>query len=57
MSIDTIRTEPASTDTTESARRVVDVSNLRADRIEAFADGGAIHLERRGGRTYLVADG
>ena len=59
MNVDTIRTDPESTsaDPTESARRVVDVSDLRAGRIEAFAGGGAVHLERRGGRTYLVADG
>ena len=54
MDVDTIRTEP---EPTPEARRVVDVSELRADRIESFADGGAVHLERRGGKTYLVADG
>jgi hypothetical protein len=61
MDVDTIRTEPESepesADAPDAARHVVDVSDLRADRIEAFADGGAVHLERRGGRTYLVADG
>jgi len=59
MNVDTIRTEPESepTDATRAARRVVDVSDLRADRIEAFADGGTVHLERRGAKTYLVADG
>jgi hypothetical protein len=59
MNVDTVHTklesEPAAA--TERARRVVDVSELRADRIEAFADGGSVHLERRGGKTYLVADG
>ena len=58
VSLDTIRTGPESepTEATRAARRVVDVSELRADRIEAFADGGTVHLERRGARTYLVAD-
>jgi hypothetical protein len=59
MNVDTIRTDTPAEPTVAAgdARRVVDVSELRADRIEAFADGGAVHLERRGGRTYLVADG
>lgn len=59
MNVDTIRTEQESepTDVAHDVRHVVDVSDLRADRIEAFADGGAVHLERRGGRTYLVAEG
>ena len=61
MNVDTIRTqpepEPGSADTADAGRHVVDVSDLRADRIEAFAGGDAVHLERRGGRTYLVADG
>ena len=56
MNVDTIRTEPEPEPATE-ARRVVDVSEIRADRIEAFADGGVVHLERRGAKTYLVADG
>jgi len=56
MTVDTIRTEPEP-EPTPGTRRVVDVSELRADRIEAFADGGAVHLERRGAKTYLVADG
>ena len=57
MNIDTIRTEPESTDRAGRRRRVVDVSDLRTDRIETFVGGDAVHLERRGGRTYLVADG
>ena len=59
MNVDTIRTEPEPETgvAAGNARRVVDVSELRTDRIESFADGGAVHLERRGGRTYLVADG
>lgn len=59
MNVDTIRTGPESksTETAWATRRVVDVSDLRADRIEAFADGGTVHLERRGAKTYLVADG
>ncbi|MDX1748059.1 MAG: hypothetical protein R3324_19165 [Halobacteriales archaeon] len=56
MNVDTIRTEPKP-EPAAGARRVVDVSELRADSIESFADGGAVHLERRGGKTYLVADG
>lgn len=59
MNVDTVSTDPTPEPATaaERARSVVDVSDLRADRIEAFADGGPVHLERRGGRTYLVADG
>jgi hypothetical protein len=59
MDVDTIHTErePERGEVSGDARRVVDVSELRADRIEAFADGGAVHLERRGAKTYLVADG
>lgn len=59
MDIDTIRTEPEPEPTASpgDARRVVDVSDLRTDRIEAFAGSGAVHLERRGAKTYLVADG
>jgi hypothetical protein len=59
MNVDTIRTEPKPEPTAaaEGTRRVVDVSELRADRIESFADGSAVHLERRGAKTYLVADG
>lgn len=59
MNVDTIRTEPKSEADVAAgdARHVVDVSELRADRIEAFAGNDAVHLERRGGKTYLVADG
>lgn len=59
MNVDTIRTEPESepAEAARATRRVVDVSDLRADHIEAFADGGTVHLERRGAKTYLVADG
>jgi hypothetical protein len=55
MNVDTIRTDPTPTTAPTGARRVVDVSDLRADRIESFAAGAAsVHLERRGGKTYLV---
>lgn len=59
MNVDTVRTdpEPESPNVARDARHVVDVSDLRADRIESFAGGDAVHLERRGGRTYLVAEG
>jgi hypothetical protein len=59
MNVDIVHTEPEPEPAavTERARRVVDVSELRTDRIEAFADGDSVHLERRGGKTYLVADG
>lgn len=57
MNLDTIRTEREPEPDVGAVRRAVDVSELRADRIEAVADGDAVHLERRGGRTYLVADG
>lgn len=56
MNVDVIRTEPAPTAAPADARRVVDVSDLRTDRIESFAAGAAVHLERRGGRTYLVTE-
>lgn len=39
-------------------RRRVDVSDLRADGVAAYArhqPGTAFYLERRGDRTYLVA--
>ncbi len=37
---------------------VVDVSNLPATRVVDYADeaGGRVHLERKGGRTFLVAE-
>lgn len=57
MHLDTIRTEQEPEADVGAVRRAVDVSELRADRIEAVADGDAVYLERRGGRTYLVADG
>ena len=59
MSIDTIRTEPEPEPERPSGRRVLDVSDVAVDQLRAFVAGtGAeeLHLERRGGRTYLVAE-
>jgi len=57
MSIDTIRTKSGGP-TTE--RRVLDVSHVTAREVRAFvraADAGDdVYLERRGGRTYLLAE-
>jgi hypothetical protein len=60
--IDTIRTESPSEPETvdESERRRIDVSDLRAERVADYArsavpKGTTVHLERRAGRTFLVA--
>lgn len=60
MSIDTI---PAATGAEQSsltghARRVMEVSDLYADEVQAFAEesvDGECFFERRAGRTFLVA--
>ena len=58
MSIDTIRTEPGGP---TAKQRVLDVSDITASEVRAFVrastveSGESVHLERRGGRTYLVA--
>lgn len=48
----------AATGSTTGARRV-DVTDLCAESVAKYArhHGVDLHLERRGGRTYLVADG
>lgn len=59
MAIDTIRVRTESSAGGGSARApgVVDVSDLPAARIRDLARGAAdgVYLERRGGRTFLVA--
>lgn len=52
MAIDTIHTRPEPT--TVQTAGVVDVSGLHTETIEQFASGETVHLERRGGRTFLV---
>jgi hypothetical protein len=41
------------------ARRSIDITDMRTRRVREYArrqrDAGELHLERRGGRTYLVA--
>lgn len=58
MAIDVIHTKPEpraqARANGETTPRVVDVSGLPAARVEAFAAGADVHLERRAGRTYLV---
>lgn len=73
MSIDTIHTMPVedesqprsveptgtSTDRSPATRRVLEVSEVDADEVTAYArtvDDSEVYLERKGGRTYLVAD-
>jgi hypothetical protein len=59
MSIDTIRTGPEPDSDRSSGRRVLDVSDVAVDRLGAFVagtDAERLHLERKGGRTYLVAE-
>ncbi|WP_254546263.1 hypothetical protein [Halomarina pelagica] len=42
-------------------RRAIDVTDVTAARVEEYArtaiDHDRVHLEQRGGRTFLVADG
>lgn len=73
MSIDTIHTMPvedesqprsvepagATTERSATSRRVLEVSEVDADEVTAYArtvDDPEVYLERKGGRTYLVAD-
>lgn len=68
MSIDTIHTGRAETEpaaptgesrSPESTRQVLEVSEVDADEVTAYArtvDDGEVYLERKGGRTFLVAD-
>jgi hypothetical protein len=41
-----------------AADRCIDITDARTDRVESYVaeTGGAVHLERRGGRTFLVVD-
>jgi len=68
MSIDVIRTDPerstpSTTDRREESRRdrqcSIDVSDVSAATVATYARDAigtdAVHLERRGGRTFLVA--
>lgn len=56
MSIDVVRTgtRPAR----EQARRVVDVTDVTATRVAEYARDADddVYLERKGARTFLVAD-
>jgi hypothetical protein len=44
--------------TDTSPRRCVDVTDVATDRVQGYAADapGEAHLERRGGRTFLVVD-
>lgn len=46
------------TDAPRPNRLSIDVTDATAADVRAFAadDGRSVHLERRGGRTFLVAD-
>ena len=65
-SIDTIRTEASTTETTtanrdDPHRKTLDVSDVDPDRVTAYAQATAeeghpeLYFERKGGRTFLVA--
>lgn len=58
MSIDTIRTEPIENESPTPARQILEVSDVDAEEVAAYArtvDDPEVYLERKGGRTYLVA--
>ena len=62
MAIDVVRTRER-TETKPKSRRVLDVSGVPAARVAEYAReaaaGGAgddVYLERKGGRTFLVAN-
>lgn len=57
MSIDVVRTR-ARPETREQARRVLDVSDVTATRIAEYARDvdDDVYFERKGARTFLVAD-
>jgi hypothetical protein len=44
--------------TEPTARQCVDITEARTDRVESYAEraAGPVHLERRGGRTFLVVE-
>lgn len=58
MSIDTVRVRTDTNSTPRPDRRVFDVSERPSEEIVAYARDttGDCYLERKGGRTYLVAD-
>jgi hypothetical protein len=58
MSIDTVRVRTDTDSTPTPSRRVFDVSELPPDHVVEYARDAddEIHLERKGGRTYLVAE-
>ncbi|MFC7156273.1 hypothetical protein ACFQPA_12550 [Halomarina halobia] len=66
MDIDVVRTRatgengPAQTSDRSDSRRAIDISDVPATRLEEYArtavDHDRVHLEHRGGRTFLVAD-
>jgi len=58
MSIDTIRVRPDTDSTPRPDRRVLDVSDRPPSEVVAYAcdTDEDCYLERRGGRTYLIAD-
>lgn len=48
----------STTDRVRPVRASIDVTEASAEEVRAFAAGDtrSIHLERRGGRTFLVAE-
>jgi len=57
MSIDVVRTRTRPK-TRDQSRRVVEVSDVTATTVAAYARdaGDDVYFERKGGRTFLVAD-
>jgi hypothetical protein len=49
-------TTDATTEPVQSTRASIDVTEASAAEVRAFAasEGRSVHLERRGGRTFLV---
>jgi hypothetical protein len=58
MPIDTVRVRTDTDSTPSPDRRVFDVSDRPSEEIVAYARDttGDCYLERKGGRTYLIAD-
>lgn len=58
MSIDTVRVRTEHDSAPRPRRRVFDVSEVPPDHVVEYARDAddEVHLERKGGRTYLVAE-
>lgn len=59
MAIDTIRTRPdRDADQPDGSPRIIEVSDVHAERVSDYveeSERSEVYLERKGGRTYLVA--